>query len=118
MKQSKFSNHKKTTNMKPIQKITLIAAMLLMGLTTLKANNLVITGTSVAGSNITFNISWDNSWNANIAPNNWDAVWVFVKYQDCSTRLWNHGSLSVLPSDHTAGAPLQVDPVADGMGVF
>lgn len=58
------------------------------------ANNVQITGTSVSGQNITFNISWDNSWNANVAPANWDAVWVFVKYQDCNTRLWAHAGLS------------------------
>jgi formylglycine-generating enzyme required for sulfatase activity len=82
------------------------------------ANNVTITGTSVAGSNITFNISWDNSWNTNIAPANWDGVWVFVKYQDCATRLWAHAGLSTIGTDHTAGAPLQVDPVTDGKGVF
>lgn len=83
-----------------------------------KANNVQITGTSVSGSNITFNISWDNSWNANVAPANWDAVWVFVKYQDCNTRLWAHAGLSISASDHTAASPLQADPVADGRGVF
>ena len=82
------------------------------------ANNVEITGTSVSGSNITFNISWENSWNANVAPANWDAVWVFIKYQDCNTRLWAHAGLSTLSSDHTAASPLQVDPVADGKGVF
>lgn len=82
------------------------------------ANNLVISGTSVAGSNITFNISWDNSWYTNLAPANWDGVWVFVKYQDCATRLWAHAGLSTVGSDHTAGSPLQVDAVSDGKGVF
>jgi formylglycine-generating enzyme required for sulfatase activity len=82
------------------------------------ANNVEITGTSVSGSDITFNISWENSWNANVAPANWDAVWVFVKYQDCNTRLWAHTSLSTIAGDHSAASPLQVDPVADGKGVF
>ncbi len=83
-----------------------------------KANNLQITGTSVSGSDITFTISWDNSWNASIAPANWDAVWVFVKYQDCNTRLWTHAGLSTTASDHSTSSPLQVDPVTDGKGVF
>ncbi|MBC7721081.1 MAG: SUMF1/EgtB/PvdO family nonheme iron enzyme [Pedobacter sp.] len=82
------------------------------------ANNVQITGTTVSGSNITFNISWDNSWNASVAPNNWDAVWVFIKYQDCNTRLWAHAGLSSLATDHSTSSPLQVDPVADGRGVF
>lgn len=82
------------------------------------ANNVQITGTSVSGSNITFNISWDNSWNANIAPANWDAVWVFIKYQDCNTRLWAHAGLSTIAGDHSTSSPLQVDPTTDGKGVF
>jgi formylglycine-generating enzyme required for sulfatase activity len=82
------------------------------------ANNVTITGTAVTGSDITFTISWDNSWNANLAPANWDAVWVFVKYQDCNTRIWAHAGLSTVAGDHSTSSPLQVDPVADGKGVF
>ncbi|UMY66939.1 MULTISPECIES: SUMF1/EgtB/PvdO family nonheme iron enzyme [unclassified Flavobacterium] len=82
------------------------------------ANNLVISSTQVTGNQITFDISWDNSWYTNIAPANFDAVWVFVKYQDCNTRLWAHAGLSTTSSDHTAGSPLTVDAVSDGKGVF
>jgi len=82
------------------------------------ANNVEITGTSVTGSDITFTISWENSWNASVAPANWDGVWVFVKYQDCNTRVWAHAGLSTLAGDHSTSAPLQVDPVSDGKGVF
>ncbi|MBL7935664.1 MAG: SUMF1/EgtB/PvdO family nonheme iron enzyme [Bacteroidia bacterium] len=103
---------------KSIHKFVAAFTLLLSSLFTTTANNVNITSTSVSGSNITFNISWDNSWNANIAPNNWDAVWVFVKYQDCATRLWNHAGLSTISGDHTAGSPLQVDAVSDGKGVF
>ncbi len=99
-------------------KIVLFFSLALGGMLGIRANNLNITGTSVAGSNITFQISWDNSWNANVAPNNWDAVWVFIKYQDCSTRLWNHAGLSTVNADHSAASPLQVDAVSDGKGVF
>jgi hypothetical protein len=99
-------------------KITLLFSLVLSGFLGLRANNVNISGTSVSGSNVTFNISWDNSWNANVAPNNWDAVWVFVKYQDCATRLWNHAGLSTISGDHSAGSPLQVDAVSDGRGVF
>ncbi|GEP49394.1 hypothetical protein FNO01nite_00660 [Flavobacterium noncentrifugens] len=84
----------------------------------MNANNVQITDTSVSGSNITFKISWDNSWNANVAPANWDAVWIFIKYQDCNTRLWAHAGLSTLAADHSAVSPLQADPVSDGRGVF
>jgi formylglycine-generating enzyme required for sulfatase activity len=106
----------KTNKLK--KQIAFVIALLFSILPDIKANNVTISGTSVAGTNITFNISWDNSWNTNLAPNNWDAVWVFVKYQDCNTRLWAHVGLSTLASDHTAGSPLQADPVSDGKGVY
>ena len=98
-------------------KFTVAILFLIFGFNA-KANNLTITGTTVVGSNVTFNISWDNSWNANVAPANWDAVWVFIKYQDCNTRLWAHAGLSTVAGDHTAASPLQVDTVTDGKGVF
>ncbi|UPT71533.1 MAG: SUMF1/EgtB/PvdO family nonheme iron enzyme [Flavobacterium sp. JAD_PAG50586_2] len=98
--------------------LKIASAILLLFAVNSNANNVEITGTSVSGSNITFNISWENSWNANVAPANWDAVWVFVKYQDCNTRLWAHAGLSTVAGDHSAASPLQADPVADGRGVF
>lgn len=82
------------------------------------ANNVVIANTAVVGTNITFDISWENSWNTNLAPANHDAVWVFVKYQDCATNIWYHANLSDVSGDHSAGAPLQADAVSDGKGVF
>jgi len=83
-----------------------------------KANNVIVANTAVSGSNITFDISWENSWNTNVAPANHDAVWVFVKYQDCATNIWYHADLSDTSADHTAASPLQADAVADGKGVF
>ena len=112
-------NFKNSNTMKSKNYFLKIAtALLLLFAINSNANNVIITGTSVSGSNITFNISWDNSWNANVAPANWDGVWVFVKYQDCNTRLWAHAGLSSLAADHTTVSPLQVDPVTDGRGVF
>jgi len=91
------------------------------------ANNLVI-GSPVyaSGTNtISFSIKWDNSWrvNGSQGPNNWDAVWIFVKRQPCAANgIWSHALLSTTASDHTITAPnsfnLIVDPVTDGMGVF
>ncbi len=92
-----------------------LAIVLLFAVAT-KANNVQITGTSVSGTNISFNISWENSWYASATPANWDAVWVFVKYQDCNTKLWNHVNLN--PSGHSVGSPLQVNTVTDNKGVF
>lgn len=87
---------------------------------TAQANNLKITGTSVdtGAGTVTFNIQWDNSWRTNIAPANHDAVWVFIKYQDCADKLWKHANLSVTSSDHSTASPLKIDAVPDGKGVF
>lgn len=99
-------------------KIKLLIAGLFGFILAGQANNVTLTNPSVAGQNITFKISWDNSWNTTYEPNNHDAVWVFVKYQDCNTQLWAHASLSAIVGDHSAAAPLQVVTVADGKGVF
>jgi formylglycine-generating enzyme required for sulfatase activity len=97
-----------------------IAAISMFAINT-QANNLQITGTSVdtAAGEITFNIKWDNSWKTNIAPANYDAVWVYVKYQDCADKLWRHANLSPTSANHVAGGTiLKIDGVSDGKGAF
>ncbi len=72
-------------------------------------------------THLQFTIQWDNSWRVTGGPANWDAVWVFVKYQDCATNYlpWQHVGLSSTSGDHTVtGGVLQIDAVADGKGVF
>jgi formylglycine-generating enzyme required for sulfatase activity len=54
-------------------------------------------------------------------PNNYDAVWVFVKRQPCAANgIWSHALLSTTAADHsvTGSFNLVADPVTDGMGVF
>jgi len=100
--------------------------LLLFFLSNSYANNIRISGVTVSGSDVSFTLSWDNSWNtmSNIDPlypNNWDAAWIFIKYQNAIDNLWKHASVSTNPSDHSvsgAGGVLQVDAVPDGMGVF
>jgi len=82
------------------------------------ANNLNIGVPAVAGNTITFTIAWDNSWNTSLAPNNWDAVWVFVKRQSCTDNVWAHAQVSTASVHTVTGGVLQVDPVTDGRGVF
>lgn len=104
----------------------LLAAWLLLPALLLQANNLQITNVTQTGNNISFTLSWENSWNTTnninpLYPNNWDAVWVFVKYQNQIDNLWKPAKLSSTAGDHSVtggGATLQVDPVADSMGVF
>ena len=85
-----------------------------------RANNLLLSTPSVNGSGqLQFTIQWDNSWNTSGLPFNWDAVWVFVKRQSCSNLVWSHVTLSTTSANHAVtGGVLQVDAVADGMGVF
>jgi hypothetical protein len=48
-------------------------------------------------------------------------VWVFVKYQNQIDNLWKPAKLSSTAGNHSVsggGATLQVDPVADSLGVF
>lgn len=86
------------------------------------ANNLNIANTSFNSTNntVTFTISWENSWRVTTGPSNWDAVWVFVKRQACSsTNIWASQLLSTTSADHTnSGSLLTVDATSDGMGVF
>ena len=84
------------------------------------ANNLninTVTYNSGAGT-VTFNISWENSWRTNTAPNNWDAAWVFIKRKNCNLNYWQHQDVSSTGANHTAAAPLGVQTTADGKGVF
>ena len=88
------------------------------------ANNLQL-GTPVINALtptlISFTIQWDNSWKISSGPSNWDAVWIFIKYQNCATNNlpWQHVGLSTTSTDHTVtGGILQVDATTDGKGVF
>lgn len=83
-----------------------------------KANNVVVSSVTSSGTAISFSIAWDNSWNTAVAPNNMDAVWIFVKYQDCAVAgsPWLHADLAA--SGHSAASPLQVDLPTDLKGAF
>ena len=73
------------------------------------ANNVTITNVSVVGgSNLTFTISWENSWRVSTPPYNHDAVWVFVKRRDCASNVWSHVNLDTTASNHSASSPLMV----------
>ena len=106
-------------------KKTLYLIILLFITSTSFANNLVLGNPSYSSANntLTFTIKWDNSWRVNGAsgPNNYDAIWVFVKRQPCAANgIWSHALLSSTSSDHsvTGSYGLVADAVTDGMGVF
>ncbi len=87
-------------------------------------SNVQISNISVTYPNISFTIQWDNSWNTTnninpLYPNNWDGVWVFIKYQNNIDNLWKHAKVSNLSGDHTIGGGiLEINPASDSMGVF
>lgn len=74
------------------------------------ANNLKITEVIVGAPNtggkfrmITIDIKWDNNWQTSSSPDNWDAVWVFIKYKVGSDE-WRHATLSDNSSEHIASS--------------
>lgn len=96
----------------------------------LLANGLTITNLSVnqAAGTVTFDVQWHNSFRDN---ENWDAVWIFVKFRDCSvpkTVPFTHGLLSTTLADHVFpstleptcanGTPNCIDPSPDNTGVM
>ena len=107
-----------------MKKYLLLAALFLLNLFTANANNLTIGVPSynAASQTLSFTITWNNSWYVATGPSNYDAVWIFVKRQACtSTNAWAHQPLSTNSGNHSATAAtsiLTVDAVTDGMGVF
>ena len=118
----KFKSKKlEKMELKRITRLICLAIVFLVGLSSnnVKANNLNIGTPTVVGGDLQFTISWDNSWNTDITPGNWDGVWVFIKRQGCLDNFWTHALVSTVSGDHLiTGGVLQVDAVPDGMGVF
>jgi len=98
-------------------------------------NNIQVANVTMTGQNtgsqytyVQFDLSWDNSWNLSTGPNNWDAAWVFVKFQitggsGCTaSTLWNHATLSTVSADMSVGnnnsVPVGITAESDGKGVF
>lgn len=91
-----------------------------------RITNVVNTNPGSVNPTITFDIAWDNSWRVSSGPNNYDAVWVFVKYQqvpegspNCESNLrWDHANMTNVAGDFSVGAPLTYNFVEDSVGVF
>ncbi len=92
-------------------------------------NNIQVSNVTLAGQNIygkyievRCDLSWENSWRDNT---NWDAAWLFVKYQVQGTSSWKHAWLNPSSASHTipAGYTCTVGNTSisgsdRGMGVF
>ena len=88
------------------------------------ANNVAISDVSLTNdSTLTFKVRWDNSWRTTSAPNNHDAVWLFVKKRDCASLQWSHVNLKPTVASHSTADPLEIyidgrDGVQNAKGVF
>ena len=72
--------------------INLVFLILLMiyvdiGATNVQITNIAQVNVDADNHRIEFDLSWDDSWRRdNQEPNNYDGVWVFVKYRDCNEK--------------------------------
>ena len=74
--------------------------------------NMDLVGKSVY---VVFDVSWSNSWRSS---DNWDAAWVFVKFQAPGSNFWQHATLDSANANHQAAAGSVVSAAPDGRGVF
>lgn len=86
------------------------------------ANNLQLSNLSVLDNqHIQVDIAWENSWNlVDVAPpNNYDAIWLFIKYQPKHEN-WQHVSISQVVDNHQISdiTLLGIETVVDEKGVF
>jgi formylglycine-generating enzyme required for sulfatase activity len=106
-----------------------------------RANDITVSVASLTGQDVSagannaanftliqFDLNWSNSWRTSTGPSNWDAAWIFVKYQinsgtGCTPNTnWQHATLSSTSGHHTVttnnGVPASFSAAADGTGVF
>src|SRR5277367_6164884 len=112
----------------------LIAGIMFIALKA-SGNNILVANVTMSGQNagsqytyVQFDLSWDNSWNLASGPSNWDAAWIFVKFQitgggGCvASTTWNHATLSSTGSDHSVGnnngVAAAITAETDGKGIF
>jgi len=85
--------------MKTYNLLSVLLISMLFCITSTFANNIQVDSVSIEDQDIgtqtcyiEFDISWDNSWNVSTIPNNWDAAWVFVKYNVAGSG-WYHATV-------------------------
>ena len=83
------------------------------------SNNIQVSNVALLGRNtsagtnnaanftqVQFNLSWENSWRVSVGPSNWDAAWVFVKFQVGASN-------PVLNSVNSSGTTITVGTTAN-----
>lgn len=113
--------------MKSVKMLFVLGIFILAGLKFANANNLIIGtptynyNTSLSVGQLTFTCQWDNSWYVTTGPTNYDGVWCFVKFQDCSgDRQWYHCDLAKSGAQTVVGSPtyLTFSQPLDNKGVY
>jgi formylglycine-generating enzyme required for sulfatase activity len=118
-----------------MKRLCLSLLVITMIVSVAKSNNILVSNVSLTGQNtsaglnnaanftfVKFNLSWDNSFRLGSGPNNWDAAWVFVKFQitggtGCTaSTVWKHATIAT--SGHSGPASASIDGVSDTRGVF
>lgn len=99
------------------------------------ANNIQVNNIALVNQNTTaglnnaanhtfvqFDLTWDNSWRISAGPANYDAAWIFVKFQVFGSPEWQHATLSSTDAHHTIannnGTAMTIDAAANGRGVI
>lgn len=122
-----------------MKRLCLSLLVITMIVSVAKSNNIVVSNVSLTGQNtsaglnnaanftfVKFNLSWDNSFRLGSGPNNWDAAWVFVKFQitggtGCTaSTVWKHATIATSGHSGPASGPASasIDGVSDTRGVF
>lgn len=111
---------------KTLMLFTVFFTVISLNANNVQITNIVNTNPGSANPIIEFKISWDNSWRVSDVPSNYDAVWIFVKYQkvpkgnpNCESNLeWEHANMANSKTGFSAAAPLTYKLVNDSVGLF
>jgi formylglycine-generating enzyme required for sulfatase activity len=87
--------------------LALITSLQLYG-TNVQISNVNQVNVDADNHRIEFDLTWEDSWRQdNNEPNNYDGVWIFIKYRDCLEKAsgnpgnYKHAYLSTTAADHT-----------------